>query len=92
MMRNAAIGAGSIEELRRADGSLMARGRFFEGRQNGYWEWFRGDGSVKRTGYFHSGTPISIWTEFDADGRVLRNAPADAFADLTHYIIDAPQA
>jgi hypothetical protein len=92
MVKVTHIDAGRIEELRRTDGSLLARGRFVDGRQHGYWEWFRGDGSVKRTGYFQSGKPISVWTEFDANGRTLRNAPADAFADLAHYIIDAPQA
>ncbi|WP_167803277.1 toxin-antitoxin system YwqK family antitoxin [Pseudoroseicyclus tamaricis] len=55
-------------ETRHKDGSLRARGQTEDGRETGYWEFFRKDGTRLRTGHFEAGRQVGEWTTYDAHG------------------------
>ena len=55
-------------EKRHKDGSLWARGQHLDGKEHGYWEFFRKDGTKLRTGTFERGEQVGEWTTYDKDG------------------------
>lgn len=69
-------------DVLRDDRSLAASGLTAEGKQVGYWEWYRRDGSLLRSGYFEAGRPVSIWTDYDEGGRVVRAISAARYPNL----------
>jgi len=54
------------------DGSIWAKGSLSDGKQDGYWEWFRLDGSKMRSGYFKKGLQVGEWTSYDKKGQVYK--------------------
>ena len=54
------------------DGSVWAKGNMLQGKQDGYWEWFRLDGTKMRSGSFKAGKQIGEWTTFDKKGKVVK--------------------
>jgi antitoxin component YwqK of YwqJK toxin-antitoxin module len=56
-----------------ADGiNIFSKGKEKQGKEVGYWEWYRQDGTLKRSGYFDAGEPVGEWTTYDAEGRVYK--------------------
>lgn len=54
------------------DGSLWAKGQMLDGKQTGYWEWFRKDGTKLRSGSFDNGLQVGEWTTYDKKGAVYK--------------------
>jgi antitoxin component YwqK of YwqJK toxin-antitoxin module len=55
-------------EKRHRDGSLWAKGQHRDGREHGYWEFFRLDGTLLRSGHFDAGEQCGTWTTYDKAG------------------------
>jgi antitoxin component YwqK of YwqJK toxin-antitoxin module len=54
------------------DGSIWAKGNMFDGKCEGYWEWFRKDGTKMRSGYFKKGKQIGKWITYDKKGKEFK--------------------
>ena len=52
--------------------SIWSKGKFKDGKADGYWEWYRIDGTIKRSGTFREGEPIGTWTTYDSQGTVYK--------------------
>lgn len=52
------------------DGSVRGRGKVLQGKQDGYWEWFRRDGTRLRSGWFEAGRQVGVWTTYNSAGEV----------------------
>ena len=52
--------------------TIWSKGRFADGKAEGYWEWYRLDGTIKRSGYFDKGEPVGEWTTYDQSGNVYK--------------------
>lgn len=52
--------------------TLWSKGKFIEGKAEGYWEWYRRDGTLKRSGHFKHGEPVGEWTTYDSSGNVYK--------------------
>jgi antitoxin component YwqK of YwqJK toxin-antitoxin module len=50
------------------DGSIWAKGSLKDGKQDGFWEWFRKDGTRMRSGHYKSGEQTGGWTTYDKKG------------------------
>lgn len=48
--------------------TIWSKGKIFNGKPDGYWEWFRVNGIIKRSGHFDKGTQVGIWITYDKDG------------------------
>lgn len=55
-----------------ADGSVWAKGYMLDGKQHGYFEWFRKDGTKMRSGFFDKGKQIGEWITYDKAGNVYK--------------------
>lgn len=55
-----------------ADGTVWAKGNMINGKEDGYWEYFRKNGSKMRSGYFKDGVPIGEWITYDNQGKVYK--------------------
>ncbi len=51
------------------NGTLKSKGKFKQGKLNGYWEWFRKDGTKLRSGSFNVGVQSGLWTTYDQSGK-----------------------
>jgi antitoxin component YwqK of YwqJK toxin-antitoxin module len=49
-----------------------SKGKAVDGKNEGYWEWYRPDGTLKRSGYFEKGEPVGEWTTYDSQGKVYK--------------------
>jgi antitoxin component YwqK of YwqJK toxin-antitoxin module len=56
-------------EKHHRDGSLWVRGTHRNGREHGYWEFFRKDGTLMRSGWFDMGEQVGDWTTYDKAGK-----------------------
>lgn len=54
------------------DGSIWAKGQMLDGKQTGYWEWFRKDGTLMRSGSFTEGEQVGEWTTYRRNGEVVK--------------------
>ncbi len=54
------------------DGTLWAKGQTRDGKETGYWEWFRKYGTKLRSGYFEKGEQTGEWTTYDRKGKVYK--------------------
>lgn len=57
---------------RHKDGSIWAKGKFLNGKKDGYWEWFRKDGTKMRSGYFKNDKQVGDWTTFRKNGKIVK--------------------
>lgn len=55
-------------EKNHQDGSPWARGQLLEGKEHGYFEFFRVDGTIMRSGSFDRGVQVGEWTTYDKHG------------------------
>jgi antitoxin component YwqK of YwqJK toxin-antitoxin module len=60
------------------DGSLWARGFMLNGRETGYWEWFRKSGTLMRSGTFHEGRQVGEWITYDKSGAPYKSTDMGA--------------
>jgi antitoxin component YwqK of YwqJK toxin-antitoxin module len=58
--------------LHHKDGTLWASGALLNGKQHGYFEWFRKDGTKMRSGYFDHGQRTGKWTTYDQAGKAYK--------------------
>ncbi len=61
------------EHIRRHnDGSIWAKGKIENGKERGYWEYFRKDGTKMRSGHFKDGRPCGEWITYDKNAKVYK--------------------
>jgi antitoxin component YwqK of YwqJK toxin-antitoxin module len=49
-----------------------SKGKVVDGKEDGYWEWYRPDGTLKRSGHWDMGKPIGEWITYDQKGEVYK--------------------
>lgn len=54
------------------DGSIKSRGMMLEGKEHGYWKWFRKSGVIMRSGSFEKGKKVGEWISHDKNGKVTK--------------------
>lgn len=52
--------------------TIWSKGKFVDGKAEGYWEWYRLNGTLKRSGYFENGEPVGEWKTYDDMGNVYK--------------------